>query len=105
MTDAAVDERADLLATIEYRRACVDAYVREKTPACGRLSTISIVSSAIAAALPAGPALGGQGFTVAVQDGLGLGWRSPAMLRMYAESAPNEHAREAHRRMGLGDRA
>ena len=72
MPDAATDKRAELLATIEYRRACIEAYVREKTPASGRLSTISIVSSAIAAALTAGPALGGERFTAAAQDGLSL---------------------------------
>lgn len=32
------------------------------------------------------------------------GWRSPQMLARYGASAADERAREAHRRMGLGDR-
>jgi site-specific recombinase XerD len=33
-----------------------------------------------------------------------MGWRSRAMLHRYGSSAADERAREAHRRIGLGDR-
>jgi hypothetical protein len=81
MPEPTEDTRARLLDTIQTRRAGIDRYVQEKTPASTRLSTISIVSSALAAALTAGPALGGEPFAQTVQTGLGLGgpdavWRS-----------------------------
>jgi site-specific recombinase XerD len=33
-----------------------------------------------------------------------MGWKSPAMLRRYGASKADERAREAHRKLGLGDK-
>jgi hypothetical protein len=74
--DSSGSARARLVVAINARRDCIDAYVREKSPASTRLSTISIVSSAIAAALTAGPAFGGPPFAEAVRNGLDLGQSS-----------------------------
>jgi hypothetical protein len=70
--DVPGDTRPGLVETIRDRRLAIEAYVREKEPASNRLSTISIVSSALAAALTAGPALGRENFTETVQSGLSL---------------------------------
>jgi hypothetical protein len=70
-TDAP-DPRAGLLDTIRAKRAGIEAFVREKAPVSRRLSTVSIVSSSLIAALTAGPALGGPGFAERVQEGLSL---------------------------------
>lgn len=32
------------------------------------------------------------------------GWKSPQMLQRYGASAADERARDAHKRLGLGDR-
>ncbi len=66
------DTRAGLLGTIRSRRVAVETYVRHKQPASTRLSTIAIISSALAAALTAGPAFGGESFAETVQAGLSL---------------------------------
>ncbi|MGH3774064.1 MAG: hypothetical protein ACRDRW_22180 [Pseudonocardiaceae bacterium] len=66
-----LEARRELLRRIQARRASINTYVREKQPVSNRLANISIVSSAIAAALTAGPAVGGVTFARAVQNGLG----------------------------------
>lgn len=67
-----VEVRRELLVRIQVRRASINAYVREKRPLGNRLANISIVSSAIAAALTAGPAAGGLTFAQTVQKSLSL---------------------------------
>ncbi|MFI7060638.1 hypothetical protein ACIBL3_06625 [Kribbella sp. NPDC050124] len=66
------DVRAELRAQIETRRAGIAAFLREVRPRRNRLTNISIVSSALAAAFVAGPALMGVTFTKRVQGGLSL---------------------------------
>ena len=59
--------RRELLARIRARRASVAAYIRRLGPRGARLMTLGIVSSALAAVLTAGPALGGERFASGVQ--------------------------------------
>ncbi|RZT15462.1 hypothetical protein EV649_6251 [Kribbella sp. VKM Ac-2569] len=65
--------RAELRTQIETRRAGIAAFLRDVRPRRNRLTNISIVSSALAAALVAGPALGGAPFTNGVKDQLSIG--------------------------------
>jgi hypothetical protein len=65
-TDA--EARQQLVHRIRARRASITAYVRDLEPRGARLMAISIICSALVAALTAGPALGGTRFTDAVQD-------------------------------------
>ncbi|OMQ14295.1 hypothetical protein A7K94_0217635 [Modestobacter sp. VKM Ac-2676] len=64
------NQQVGLLDAISARRTGIHAYVREKEPASSRLSTISIVSSAVTAALTAGPAFGGLGSPSGCRPGL-----------------------------------
>ena len=61
-----------LLNRISDRRRSIDAYLKKARPRSSRLSMVTIVSSALAAVLNAGPALGGQDFTAAVAAALDL---------------------------------
>jgi MFS family permease len=64
--------RGELLTKIEVRRASIRAFLGKVRPRRNRLANISIISSAVAAVLVAGPAIGGQTFTQSVQDALSL---------------------------------
>ncbi|MCW2608897.1 MAG: hypothetical protein QOC93_2064 [Actinomycetota bacterium] len=66
------DRRRELLDRIGERRAGVAAYLRRIRPRRDRLITTSIVSSALAAVLTAGPALGGRSFADTVGRALSL---------------------------------
>jgi hypothetical protein len=64
--------RQELLELIEARRESIRTFLHHWRPRRNRLLNVSIVSTALAAALTAGPALGGLQFTDAVQRGLAL---------------------------------
>ena len=81
------DLRRDLLARIEYRRAAVQAFLRANRPRIRRRANITIVLTSLAAAFTAGPAIGGETFSVAVQDSFGLAsdsyvWRVLCLLAL-----------------------
>ncbi|MDJ0357583.1 hypothetical protein [Paenarthrobacter sp. PH39-S1] len=64
--------RQDLLDRIEGKRDGVNAYLHRVRPRRNRLTNISIIGSALAAVLTAGPALGGAPFSSGVQHILSL---------------------------------
>jgi hypothetical protein len=64
--------RRQLLLQIEARRNDIEAFCHEMRPRRNRLTNVSIISSAVAAIFTAGPAIGGQTFTEAVQHGFEL---------------------------------
>jgi hypothetical protein len=83
------DMRHDLLDQIAYRRASIDEWLHANRPRSNRLSTVSIVSSALAAVFVAGPALGGEQFTTGTADALSLTastpvWRFLCLLGLIA---------------------
>lgn len=65
-------ERTRLARRIEDRRRTVDAFLRRARPRAARLTYVSVVSSALAAALTAGPGLGGADFATTVSETLDL---------------------------------
>jgi flavin-binding protein dodecin len=61
-----------LLAKIEDERVQIESYLRRARPRHARLTVITLVTTALAAALTAGPALGGQDFTTWAARTFGL---------------------------------
>jgi hypothetical protein len=83
------DVREELLGQIAYRRASIGEWLRANRPRSSRLSTVSIISSALAAVIVAGPALGGDRFTGGAADVLSLDsgapvWRFMCLLGLIA---------------------
>src|SRR5512133_2448962 len=71
------DMRQQLLGQIAHRRASIGEWLRAYRPRSNWFSSVSIVSSALAAVFVAGPALGGEQFTGGAADALSLGTGAP----------------------------
>jgi hypothetical protein len=65
--DETLDTRQLLCNRIEQKQQAVRSYLGRERPRRNKLSNISVVGSALAAMLTAGPAFGGTGFTNALQ--------------------------------------
>ena len=65
--------RTRFVHEIEARRRAIERYLDIKRPVSNRLTTISVISSCVAAALAAAPAVGGKGCADAVGNGLAIG--------------------------------
>jgi hypothetical protein len=68
----------DLLETVRQKRRQVDAFLANAVPKKRRLMNVAIVAGALAAALTAAPAAGGQPFTAWMTSAMGLtspSWR------------------------------
>ncbi|GAA1496295.1 hypothetical protein [Paeniglutamicibacter kerguelensis] len=79
--------RQQLSERIKARRANISRFLSRTRPRRNRLANLSIVGSAIAAVMTAGPALGGQSFTASVQSRLGIEdsstvWRVLCLIAM-----------------------
>ena len=66
--DETSDTRQRLSNRIDEKQQAIRAYLGKERPRRTRLASISIVGSALAASLTAGPAVGGTGFTEAVAN-------------------------------------
>ena len=76
MADAVANE--DLVSRIRHKRAQLEAFLSAARPRKRRLLNMTIVGGSLAAALTAGPAIGGQSFTAWLTGALGLAspsWR------------------------------
>jgi hypothetical protein len=71
--DESPDTRQLLSARIEQKQQAVRSYLGRERPRRNKLSNVSVVGSAVAAMLTAGPAFGGTGFTEAVKGVFSLG--------------------------------
>ncbi|WP_246018498.1 hypothetical protein [Arthrobacter crusticola] len=66
------EARQKLIANIEQRQSAVRLFLRHERPRRNRLVMTSVLGSALAAGLTAGPALGGTKFAAGVQEALTL---------------------------------
>jgi hypothetical protein len=71
--DESPDTRQLLSARIEQKQQAVRSYLGRERPRRNKLSNVSVVGSALAAMLTAGPAFGGTGFTEALKGVFSLG--------------------------------
>ncbi|WP_427133443.1 hypothetical protein [Pseudarthrobacter sp. S9] len=83
--DDTSDTRQRLSTRIDEKQQAIRSYLGRERPRRNRLANISIVGSALAAALTAGPAVGGTGFTEAAAGVFGLSddsvvWRVLCLL-------------------------
>jgi hypothetical protein len=87
MREHEAEQQQMLLERIAYRRHDLDGYLRRARPRSERMAVVTIVSSAVAATLTAGPALGGKPFTDSLTLAMNLDapiWRPLCFVAMIA---------------------
>ena len=85
MSDALSNQ--DLLGQIRRKRTQIEAFLAVARPRKRRLLNTTIVGGSLAAALTAGPAVGGPSFTVALTGALGLNPASSPSWRILCAAA------------------
>jgi hypothetical protein len=90
--DETSDTRQRLSSRIDEKQQAIRSYLGKERPRRNRLANTSIVGSATAAALTAGPAVGGTGFTESVAAFFNLAddslvWRGLCLLAVIASIA------------------